>query len=253
MNYFGGIKMNNNINNNKLIDERQTMINHKVGRNGFIAIALYLLGLFVYDLLVLKDNYIIIYVILFASLTLTLLIVIYASVTKKSKMSYTLNLKYFKTDEMEQMRVDKVLSVTSIFLIISSVIHLLINVYMDIPQLYQDLDFYLIGVFGFAIVISSVIYKDIQLPKNINNINEFYDNRLVRLSVYAKDAFKSTIIWSVISYVVLKKLTPNYTSNAMLNIVLSLTLRFLVFFILDTIFGEINVKKALDLEEKFEE
>lgn len=235
---------------NNIMDEREASLKQKIGRNGFLAEMIYLLGFNIYNIFMLKDKWMSDYLMIYTSATIILLVLIYLLVSKKSGMSISFSPRYLRNDELEKHRLNKVFSYTGIILLISSLIALLSKVIMDMPKQYQTIDLYFIGVYAFTLILSSLYYKDITLPKNVENLEEYFNNPKIRVKGYIKEAFISTIGWTIVVQLLIQEELIDFTANAYLNLGISILIRFIVFLTLDYLFGEANVKRAKQLEKE---
>lgn len=234
-------------------DERETSILFKVLRNALLTGFIYLSIVFIYNILVLKNSFIHEDILNYFLLLTILIVTFYIAITKKNHMSLRLNLKKIKTDELENRRLTNTLGATGLFMILAALLTLLIKVFMNVSSLEKSLDYYYIAIFSITVLISSMTYKEYVLPLNVDDEETFYKSRTLRNIRYIKGAVITSFIWTLISQYALKQKGLELTNNLFINFILDYVLSFLIFYILDYAFGEINVKRKLKLLKEFED
>ena len=234
-------------------DERETSILFKVLRNALLTGFIYLSIVFIYNILVLKNSFIHEDILNYFLLLTILIVIFYIAITKKNHMSLRLNLKKIKTDELENRRLTNTLGATGLFMILAALLTLLIKVFMNVSSLEKSLDYYYIAIFSITVLISSMTYKEYVLPLNVDDEETFYKSRTLRNIRYIKGAVITSFIWTLISQYALKQKGLELTNNLFINFILDYVLSFLIFYILDYAFGEINVKRKLKLLKEFED
>lgn len=234
-------------------DERETSILFKVLRNALLTGFMYLSIVFIYNILVLKNSFIHEDILNYFLLLTILIVIFYIAITKKNHMSLRLNLKKIKTDELENRRFTNTLGATGLFMILAALLILLIKVFMNVSSLEKSLDYYYIAIFSATVLLSSMTYKEYVLPLNVDDEETFYKSRTLRNIRYIKGAVITSFIWTLISQYALKQKGLELTNNLFINFILDYVLSFLIFYILDYAFGEINVKRKLKLLKEFED
>lgn len=236
-----------------IVDERSIRTSFKVFRNAGLATTFYLFALYIYNTYNSINafvNHMIVWILI---INLVFSFGFYLLVTKKRKMNFFINVKYINNDELEQERISLTMFIYGVFMMLTSVIIFIIGLIEEDNVLLSLLSVYPLTVFSVSMLASSFYYKDYILPSNIPKESAYYTKFSPRLVKYIKSSLFSSILWNLLNIIVLKWNIFLVSESYTLNVIINLFFTFIIFLLLNILYGEINLRGMKKLEELFDD
>lgn len=247
---------------NKKLDERQeNLLNNAMAISAVIAY-LYELIVIIYKLNKTKDIKSI-YLELILISYMFLCIVIHYIVTgihdSSIEKTKTKGKPFRKLDERQRKRIIKSLGMATVVAFFSSVFMIIIKfIYTkSFESAYTDIT--LVIIISITIILYHMLNKEYRVPKTISGkilpIGNSKRDKKSRLIYYVKDSIPITIIFSIFDIMAPDRLIipVPLMGSKVLSFALNSLIRFIVFFIIDYLWGEYNVKKQNKFNDSLED